>query len=142
MKDCYYCDGEFNAYMKLIATMDVSYAYMAGYQKYYPGRCIVTLKRHAEEWYELTPEELAGFSSDIARVAKAITEVFPCDKLNYGICGDNNRHLHIHIVPKIRDGYSWGRLFDMMPPVEDRILIPDTIWNNMIDKMRAALAHK
>ena len=136
---CYYCGDEYKKYMKPIAELSVSIAYMAGYQKYYPGRCIVTLKRHAEEWFELTPEEITGFSSDIARVARAITLSYPCDKLNYGICGDGNRHIHMHIVPKLRDGYTWGRLFEMLPPVEDQILITDAELEAMIERIRENL---
>ncbi|NMA08018.1 MAG: HIT family protein [Clostridiales bacterium] len=139
MSECYYCGDEYKKYMKPIAELSVSYAYMAGYQKYYPGRCIVCLKRHAEEWFELTDEELCGFSRDIATVARAIEAAFPCDKLNYGICGDGNRHLHMHIVPKLKDGYTWGKLFEMLPPVEDQILIPDAQLDAMIERIRAHL---
>ena len=136
---CYYCGEEYKQYMKPIFDNDYAIAYMAGYQKYYPGRCIVVLKNHKVEMNEMTPEEISGFFEVVSRVAGAIQKAFPCDKLNYGVCGDGNRHFHMHIVPKIKGGYTWGQLFEMLPPLEDRILIPIEELDKMIEKIRENL---
>lgn len=45
----------------------------------------------------------------------------------------------MHIVPKLKDGYTWGKLFEMLPPVEDQILIPDAQLDAMIERIRAHL---
>ena len=132
---CYYCGEEYAQYMKPIFENDYAIAYMAGYQKYYPGRCIVVLKNHKEEINEMTSEETSGFFALVSKVAYAIQKAFPCDKLNYGVCGDGNRHFHMHIVPKIKGGYTWGKLFEMLPPVEDQILIPEKELDEMIEKI-------
>ena len=50
---CYYCGEEYAQYMKPMFDNDYAIAYMAGYQKYYPGRCIVVLKNHKEEINEM-----------------------------------------------------------------------------------------
>ena len=99
----------------------------------------MVLKAHKVELNEFTPEELSGFFEVVARVAGAIQKAFPCDKLNYGTCGDTNPHFHMHIVPKIKDGYTWGKLFEMLPPENDRVLIPIEELDKMIEKIRECL---
>ena len=136
---CYYCGDECLQYMKPIFENDYATAYMAGYQKYYPGRCIVTLKSHKREMNEMTPEEISGFFEIVSKLAAAIQKAYPCDKLNYGTCGDTKPHFHMHIVPKIKDGYTWGQLFEMLPPEKDRVLIPVEELDEMIEKIRACL---
>ena len=47
--------------------------------------------------------------------ANAIHAVFHPDKLNYGMYGDTGHHLHMHLVPKYKDGFEWGGTFAMDP---------------------------
>lgn len=136
---CYYCGEEYKQFMKPVFENDYANVYMAGYQKYYPGRCIVVLKGHKREIFELTEAERNGFFEAVSRISEAITKVFKYDKLNYGSCGDTNPHFHMHIVPKIEGGYTWGKLFEMMPPVEDQILIPIEELDEMIARLKAVL---
>lgn len=75
------------------------------------GRCVVLFKRHVRELFELSEEELAGFMGEVARVAAAIAQAVPCDKLNYAAYGDKADHLHMHVVPKKQDGPAWGQPF-------------------------------
>lgn len=136
---CYYCGDEYKQYMKPIFENDYANVYMTGFQQYYPGRCVVTLKGHKEEMFEMTKEEISGFFDAVSKVAKAISKAFKCDKLNYGTCGDGNRHFHMHIVPKIEGGYTWGKLFEMVPPPEKQVLIPEEELDKMIEKIRENL---
>ena len=136
---CYYCGEEYKQYMKPVFENKYANVYMAGYQKYYPGRCIVVLKGHKREMFELTPEEISGFYEAVSIISKAIATTFNCDKLNYGSCGDTNPHFHMHIVPKIEGGYTWGQLFEMLPPEKDRVLIDEAELDEMIAKLRQAI---
>ena len=136
---CYYCGKEYAQYMKPVFENEHAVVYMAGYQKYYPGRCIVVLKSHKIEMFELTKDEISGFFDAVGIISKAISKVFKCDKLNYATCGDTNPHFHMHIVPKIENGYTWGKLFEMLPPENERILIDETGLDTMIDKLRKAI---
>ena len=102
----------------------------------HPGRCIVAYKDHVSEIVDISGEERNAFFADVDRAAKAIHTVFKPDKLNYGAYGDTGCHLHIHLVPKYRDGYEWGGVFEMNP---GKVFLTDAEYADMISKLRAAL---
>jgi diadenosine tetraphosphate (Ap4A) HIT family hydrolase len=45
-------------------------------------------------------------------------------------------HLHVHLVPKYRDGYEWGDVFAMNPHKAE---LTDAEYQELIEKIRAAL---
>ena len=53
------------------------------------------------------------------RQAQAVTDLLHPDKINYLIFGDTSTHLHVHIVPKYRDGKDWGKVFLTDEPTPD-----------------------
>jgi len=58
------------------------------------------------------------------------------DKVNYGAYGDTGCHLHFHLVPKYRDEYEWGGVFEMNP---GKTLLTDGQYAEMIEKIKANL---
>ena len=93
-------------------------------------------KDHVSELVDLTDEERGAFFADVARAAKAIHAAFHPDKVNYGAYGDTGRHLHFHLVPKYRDEYEWGGVFQMDP--KQKRLTPEE-YADMIAKIKAEL---
>ena len=79
------------------------------------GRCIVAYKDHISEIVNISDEDRNAFFADVDRAAKAIHAAFHPDKLNYGAYGDTGCHLHMHLVPKYKDGFEWGGVFEMNP---------------------------
>lgn len=118
MKDpnCGYCArGELlDAFGIVICELNVSTLILFKEQSH-PGRCVVAYKDHVSEIVDLTDEERDAFMADVNRAAKAIHAAFHPDKLNYGAYGDTGCHLHVHLVPKYRDGFEWGGVFAMNP---------------------------
>ena len=102
----------------------------------HPGRCIVAYKDHVSEIVNITDEERSAFFADVDRAAKAIHAVFHPDKLNYGAYGDTGCHLHVHLVPKYKDGFEWGGVFEMNPK---RVYLSEQEYADMIAKIRANL---
>ena len=102
----------------------------------HPGRCIVAYKDHVGEIVEISDEERNAFFSDVNRAAKAIHAVFHPDKLNYGAYGDTGRHLHVHLVPKYKDGFEWGGVFEMNP---GKVFCKPEEYEDTIAKLKAAL---
>ena len=47
------------------------------------------------------------------------------------------KHLHFHVVPKYKDGPSWGKTFDMMP--ENKVLLNEEEYNEIIDEIKMNL---
>ena len=142
MKDqnCAYCMREENpalldAFGIFICELNVSSLILFKEQSH-PGRCVVAYKDHVSELVNLTEEERNAFFADVARAARAIHAVFQPDKVNYGAYGDTGCHLHFHLVPKYRDGFEWGGVFQMNPG--QTRLSPEE-YADMAARIRAAL---
>lgn len=118
MKDpnCGYCvGGEPLAKFGIkICNLDVSQLILFKEQSH-PGRCIVAYNEHVSEIVNISDEQRDRFFADVAKAANAIHKAFNPDKVNYGAYGDTGCHLHIHLVPKYRDGFEWGGVFAMNP---------------------------
>ena len=102
----------------------------------HPGRCIVAYKDHVSEIVNISDDERNAFFSDVNRAAKAIHAAFHPDKINYGAYGDTGCHLHVHLVPKYKDGFEWGGVFAMNP---DRTKLSQDEYADMIAKIKANL---
>lgn len=100
------------------------------------GRFIVAYKDHVGEIVDLNDDERNAFMSDVAKVAKAIHSAFSPDKINYGAYGDTGNHLHIHLVPKYKDGDEWGSIFQMNP---EKTFLTDEGYLELIEKIKAYL---
>lgn len=101
-----------------------------------PGRVIVAYKDHVSEIVDISEEERNLFFADVTRAAKALHAAFHPDKVNYGAYGDTGCHLHMHLVPKYKDGEEWGGIFQMNP---DKVYLSDAEYTEMIEKIKENL---
>ena len=138
LPDCLYCrkDQRLNDLMIEVAPLGVSTLYLFKEQTY-RGRCVVAYRDHGNELFELPDAELALFTQDVARAAKAMKTAFNPAKINYGAYSDKLPHLHVHLVPKYVDGPSWGTTFTMMP--EPKQLLSEDAYAGLIAQIKAAL---
>lgn len=138
LPDCQYCrkDQRLDDLMIEIAPMQVSTLYLFKEQTY-RGRCVVAYRYHINELFELSDAERDRFMQDVARAAKAIQDAFNPAKINYGAYSDKLPHLHFHLVPKYRDGPSWGAPFTMMP--EPKQLLGSADYAGLIAAIKAKL---
>lgn len=119
-----------------IAPLAASTLYLFREQTH-PGRCVVAYRGHVNELFELPAEELALFTQDVARAARAIKAATGAKKINYGAYSDKLPHLHFHLVPKYEGGTSWGSTFEMMPT--EKRLLDEAGYATQIAAIRAAL---
>ncbi|MCX6933284.1 MAG: HIT domain-containing protein [Verrucomicrobia bacterium] len=138
LPDCQYCrkDQRLDDLMIEIAPMQVSTLYLFKEQTY-RGRCVVAYRHHINELFELSDAERDRFMADVARAAKAMQAAFNPAKINYGAYSDKLPHLHFHLVPKYRDGPSWGAPFTMMP--EPKQLLGSADYAGLIAAIKAQL---
>lgn len=138
LPDCLYCrkDQRLTDLMVEIAPMQVSTLYLFKEQTY-RGRCVVAYRGHVNELFELSDSELALFTQDVARAARAMKAAFNPAKINYGAYSDKLPHLHMHLVPKYVDGPSWSTTFTMMP--EPKQFLSDAENHSLIGRIRQAL---
>lgn len=113
---CMYCEkGEkLNSAGIRVCELKVCELYLNREQSY-PGRLILVLKNHKEELFELNAREHADLMDDICVAGRAMTELYNPDRINYGMYGDSVKHIHVHIVPKKREGLDWNSVFQMNP---------------------------
>jgi ATP adenylyltransferase len=138
LPDCQYCrkDQRLHDLMIEIAPLKVSTLYLFKEQTY-RGRCVVTYRAHVNELFELSNADVALFMQDVAHAAKAMQAAFGPAKINYGAYSDKLPHLHMHLVPKYKDGPSWGTTFTMMP--EPKQLLSESDYAGMIALMKTKL---
>ncbi len=138
LPDCQYCrkDQRLDDLMIEIAPMQISTLYLFKEQTY-RGRCVVAYRHHINELFELSDAERDLFMHDVARAAKAMQAAFNPAKINYGAYSDKLPHLHFHLVPKYRDGPSWGAPFTMMP--EPKQLLGSAYYAGLIAAIKAKL---
>ncbi|MBQ9857352.1 MAG: HIT family protein [Clostridia bacterium] len=139
MKDgsCGYCmRGELlDAFGIYICDLSVSTLILFKEQSH-PGRCIVAYKDHVSELVNLTDEDRNAYFADIARAANAIHKAFKPNKINYGAYGDTGCHLHFHLVPKYKDEFEWGGVFQMNPGAKK---LTNEEYEEMIQKIKENL---
>ncbi len=137
VSECLYCQHLpiLDELMIKICDLEVSQLFLFKEQSY-KGRCNVVYKDHGVEFHELADEERNAFMKDVARVGKAIQEVFNPTKINYGAYSDTLTHLHMHIAPKYKDGYKFGGVFEMNP---QKTYLSDEEYAKMIEDLKAHL---
>lgn len=142
MKDqnCAYCMREergelLDAFGVFICELNVSSLILFKEQSH-PGRCIVAYKDHVSELVDISDADRDAFFADVAQAANAIHKAFHPDKVNYGAYGDGGCHLHFHLVPKYKDQFEWGTVFQMNP---GQTKLSDGEYQEMIEKIKANL---
>lgn len=136
-ENCSYCtEGELlDAFGIKICELPASKVILFKEQSH-PGRVIVASKKHVDEITDLTAEERIAYIEDIAHVADAIHKAFQPTKINYGAYGDTMHHLHFHLVPKYKDGFEYGGVFQMNPKEK---FLSDEEYKEMIEKIKKYL---
>lgn len=61
---------------------------------------VIFRDRHVDDPQSMTADEHAGFWVDVSSVAKAIEAAFGPIHLNFQILGNQDPHVHVHIVPR------------------------------------------
>ena len=137
ISECLYCQNNetLHSLMIKISDLKVSQLFLFKEQSYF-GRCNVVYNDHTVEFHELSDEQRNLFMEDVATVGKAIAKAFNPAKINYGAYADTISHLHMHIVPKYKDGYGFGGVFEMNP---QKTMLSDAEYVDIVEKIKAAL---
>jgi diadenosine tetraphosphate (Ap4A) HIT family hydrolase len=137
VSECLYCQNNETLHnlMIKICDLEVSQLFLFKEQSY-TGRCNVVYKDHSVEFHELSDDQRNAFMRDVATSAKAIAAAFNPTKINYGAYADTISHLHMHLVPKYMDAYSFGGVFEMNP---QKIYFSDAEYTAVIEKIKVGL---
>jgi diadenosine tetraphosphate (Ap4A) HIT family hydrolase len=89
--------GEFR-----IAELAVSTAFLYPDQAF-RGRCLVTLREHYTELFQLTPAMRNALVEDVTHIAGALFRAVNPIKINYDLLGNLVPHIHWHVIPRFRE---------------------------------------
>ena len=137
MSVCFYCeDGEKRESLMIeICRLSWAHIYLNRDQKH-KGRIVVKFRDHKTEYFQLTKEENAGFFQELALAAQAVYNLYHPDKINYATFGDGVPHVHVHVVPKYKDGLNWGAPFDDTLPKK---LLTEEEYGQMVKEIRGEI---
>ncbi len=135
--ECLYCmeNETLHNLMIKICDLEVSQLFLFKEQSY-SGRCNVVYKDHEVDLHELDEKSRNAFMRDVARAGRAIQKTFNPDKINYGAYGDKISHLHVHVVPKYKDGTSFGGVFEMNP---QKVYLTDSEYSDIAGRIKSEL---
>ncbi len=137
ISECLYCQNNETLHNLMIKICDLKVSQLFLFKEQsHKGRCNVVYNNHTVEFHELSEEQRNLFMEDVATVGNAIAKAFNPDKINYGAYADTISHLHMHIVPKYKDGYGFGGVFEMNP---QKTTLSDTEYVEVVEKIKAAL---
>lgn len=137
VSECLYCQENETLHKLMIKITDLKVSQLFLFKEQsYTGRLNVVYKDHGVEFHELSDEQRNAFMDDVNITANAIAKAFNPDKINYGAFSDKLSHLHFHIVPKYKDGYGFGSVFEMNP---EKVILTDAEYDAIIEKIKAVL---
>lgn len=136
-KQCLYCQNNETLHNLMIEVghLSVSRVFIFREQTYH-GRCLVSYDKHVDDLNLLSDDERNAFMSDVARVTRAMQNLFNPDKINYGAYADTLEHLHFHLIPKYQGGPDFGGVFQMNP---QQVYLSEAEYTEMAAKLKKEL---
>lgn len=64
------------------------------------GKSIVVLRRHEESAAALTAGEWADLHAEVRWTTERLREAFAPDHFNYAFLQNQDRHVHLHVIPR------------------------------------------
>ena len=71
------------------------------------GKCFLALNRHLEAVSQLSPLEWMDLHRQLILATQALTVAFQPDHFNYAFLQNQDRHVHLHLIPR----YAGPRTF-------------------------------
>jgi diadenosine tetraphosphate (Ap4A) HIT family hydrolase len=103
------------------------------------GKCFLTVRRHVEAVADLTPEEWLDLQPELQRATRALTTTFRPDHFNYAFLQNQDRHVHLHIIPRYAAPRSLGATVFVDPDYPDHYAVPGQV-RDLDQDLFAALA--
>lgn len=73
----------------------------------FPWLILVPRRDGLEEWTELTSEDSATLSAEIAQAGSGLASMFKPRKLNVGALGNIVRQMHVHVIARFETDAAW-----------------------------------
>jgi diadenosine tetraphosphate (Ap4A) HIT family hydrolase len=82
---------------------------IVGDHQTFPGYCVLVLKNHVKELFDLDPSTQIEFYQELVASSHKIKETFVAEKINVSSYGNMTPHLHWHIFPRKKSDPNWPK---------------------------------
>ena len=110
------------------------------------GKCFIALRRHADAVIELTTDEWTDLHGQISRLSHSLDAVFRPDHVNLAFLQNQDRHVHLHVIPRyagVREfaglTFTDPRFGDHYDPAAPPILLPSTHARSLVARLRSEM---
>ena len=88
------------------------------------GKCILVLRRHCEAVADLTPDEWADLQPQVKHATERLIRAFAPDHFNYAFLQNQDRHVHLHVIPRYGAERTFAGLVFADPDYPDHYAVP------------------
>ena len=88
------------------------------------GKCIIVLRRHEEQVTRLTPDEWADLQQQVQAITDGLRLAFQPDHFNYAFLQNQDRHVHLHVIPRYAGPRQVAGLRFEDPDYPDHYAVP------------------
>ena len=112
--DCSLCQPDLAPILMISTSMiSTSWRLVLNHNQNLLGKCFLSLNRHLEPVTELTADEWMDLHLQLQRVTHALKAAFNPDHFNYAFLQNQDRHIHMHLIPRYADQCIFaGEIFD------------------------------
>lgn len=98
---CKICEKAWPPNDHYVGDLGLTRAYLFEDQ-FFPGWTVLILKGHRTELFHMTREERGVLMEEVSRVGEALTKIFDVEKINSELLGNQVRHIHWHVIPRLK----------------------------------------
>lgn len=80
---------------------------IVGDHQTYPGYCVLALKDHVKELFDLDQGRQIEFYNELVAATQKIKTAFSAEKINVSNYGNMTPHQHWHIFPRKKSDANW-----------------------------------
>ena len=88
------------------------------------GKLIIVLRRHVERAVELTPDEWSDLRHQVWLMTERLQAGFAPDHFNYAFLQNQDRHVHLHVIPRYAGPRQVAGLRFEDPDYPDHYAVP------------------
>jgi diadenosine tetraphosphate (Ap4A) HIT family hydrolase len=88
------------------------------------GKTMLVLRRHLETVPDLTPAEWADLHTQLRTATTLLTRAFSPDHFNYAFLQNQDRHIHLHIIPRYASPRTFSGLTFTDPDYPNHYAVP------------------
>ena len=88
------------------------------------GKCFLVSRRHTEAVPDLGPAEWADLRGELVRATTSLQSAFEPDHFNYAFLQNQDRHVHLHLIPRYAAERRWNGLTFTDPDYPAHYAVP------------------